>query len=87
MRRASKSIPANIAEGYGRIEAIREFRAYVNNALGSADEMIVHLKTARALGYAEGSQCDELIMAYTVVAKQLHRLMPSWQNFESRSKR
>jgi four helix bundle protein len=43
MRRASKSIPANIAEGYGRRRSVRDFKHYLAMALGSANEMVVHL--------------------------------------------
>ena len=39
VRRASKSIPANIAEGFGKQRSsTREFRRYLVIALGSADE-------------------------------------------------
>ena len=42
VRRASKSIPANIAEGFGKQRSsTREFRRYLVIALGSADEMRV----------------------------------------------
>ena len=42
VRRASKSICANLAEGFGRQPISRpEFRRFVMMALGSADEMQV----------------------------------------------
>src|SRR5581483_12522874 len=50
MRRASKSIPANIAEGWGR-QTQRNFAHFLGQALGSADEMLVHLDFAKDLGY------------------------------------
>ena len=78
MRRASKAIPANIAEGYGKKRSAREFKAYLTTALGSTNEMLVHLKIAASLDYVAREQCDELIAAYTVVGKQLHRLIERW---------
>ena len=44
MRRASKAIPANVAEGYGRKRSAKEFKAYLTTALGSTNEMLVHLQ-------------------------------------------
>lgn len=83
LRRATKSILANIAEGYGKNTSVREFKAYLNNALGSANETIVHLKVAQELGYVAPEDVEELIAGYTVVAKQLHRLRDTWQTFGS----
>ena len=78
MRRASKAIPANIAEGYGKRRSAREFKAYLTTALGSANEMLVHLKIAADLDYVPREHCDELTAAYTIVGKQLHRLIERW---------
>ena len=83
VRRASKSIPANIAEGYGKKRSAREFKAYLNNALGSANEVIVHLRIAEQLAYVDAETVRELTEGYTIVAKQLHRLMETWQTFDN----
>jgi four helix bundle protein len=81
LRRASKSIPANIAEGYGKKDSAREFKAYLNNALGSANEVMVHLEIASALQYVPDGDIQDLIDEYTVLAKQLHRLRENWRTF------
>ena len=78
MRRASKAIPANIAEGYGKKRSAREFKAYLTTALGSSNEMLVHLEIAAKLEYVTQERCQELIEAYAVVGKQLHRLIERW---------
>jgi len=78
MRRASKAIPANIAEGYGKKRSAREFKAYLTTALGSNNEMLVHVKIAASLDYVAQKHCQELIEAYTVIGKQLHRLIQRW---------
>lgn len=83
LRRASKSIPANVAEGYGKKRSSKEFKAYLGNALGSANEVIVHLKIAATLGYADADAVEELVSGYTIVAKQLHRLGEAWQDYQN----
>jgi four helix bundle protein len=81
LRRASKSILANIAEGYGNKRSPAKFRASLDIALGSTNEMIVHLEVGNAVGYFEQSEIDPLIEGYEIVAKQLYRLIQSWQDF------
>lgn len=76
MRRASRSVPANIAEGYARRRSAKEFCAYLTTALGSANEMPVHLQIARDLGFVESSQ---LYDRYDIVGRQLNRLISSWR--------
>jgi four helix bundle protein len=52
MRRASKSICGNIAEGYGkRRRSSAEFKRYLLMAIGSADEMRVWLRYCSDLEY------------------------------------
>ena len=82
MRRAAKSVPANIAEGYAKRRSAKEFRAFLTNAMGSATEMEVHLEIARELGYVTDEECARLVDEYQIVARQLYRLMEKWQSFE-----
>src|SRR6201987_3102033 len=59
MRRASKSIRGNIAEGYGkRRRSAAEFKRYLLMAIGSADEMQVWLKYAADLKYIDPAICE-----------------------------
>lgn len=78
LRRASKSVPANIAEGYAKRRSAKEFRAYLANAMGSATEMEVHLEIARELGYITTEQCATLVEEYQILARQLYRLIERW---------
>jgi len=43
LRRSSKAIPALIAEGYAKKHQPKAFQGYLVDALGEANEMIVHL--------------------------------------------
>jgi four helix bundle protein len=80
MRRASKSICANIAEGFAKQRASSaEFRRYVMMAVGSSDEMKVWLDYSRDLEYIDGHQVEEWQTEYTRVSRMLHRLMESWE--------
>jgi four helix bundle protein len=54
IRRASKSICANLAEGFGRQAVSKpEFRRFVTMALGSAGEMQVWTLYCRDLGHVD----------------------------------
>jgi four helix bundle protein len=85
MRRASKSIPANIAEGYGKRRSAKEFQSFLSHALGSATEMEVHLKIARELEYISDQAYASLQGEYEIIGKQLYRLMQHWRTLDSPS--
>ena len=54
IRRASKSICANIAEGYGRQKRSKaEFKRFLQMAIGSGDEMRVWVRYALDLDYID----------------------------------
>lgn len=75
MRRASKSICANIAEGYGRQSRSKaEFKRFLWMAIGSADEMRVWARFALDLGYIGEPLWREWRDEYQVVAKMLQSL-------------
>ena len=76
LRKAAVSIPANIAEGYGRKNSSTEFKHFLRNALGSSNEMTVLLSIAKDLGY---TQDDQLLSEYDQLGKQIYRLIESWQ--------
>jgi four helix bundle protein len=78
IRRASKSVVANIVEGYSHKDTPTKAKQFWRVAMGSANEMIEHLETAVALGYASQDTCQPYIEQYTVVAKQLNRLIQTW---------
>jgi four helix bundle protein len=86
IRRASKSIVANIAEGYGGKRSPAKFKAALSIALGSANEMVVHLEVGVAIGYFTTEEAQPLMEEYQVVAKQLYRLMENWQDYSRRGK-
>lgn len=81
MRRASKSIPTNIAEGYAKRLSEKEFRKYLFGAIGSCNEMIVHISFAKDLSFWKIEFCDDLLKRYDIVGKQLTRLIQNWKSY------
>lgn len=59
VRRAAASVPANIAEGYGRY-SINESVRYLNIANGSLVEVDTHLELAVRIGYLASTDVEAL---------------------------
>lgn len=75
LRRASKSVCANLAEGWGRRGfAPADFRRFVTMATGSADEMRVWLRYARDLGLIDEPTWSGWRSGYLEIAKMLQGL-------------
>ncbi len=74
IRRASSSIPANIAEGCGR-GGNAEFKQFLQIAMGSAGELEYHLLLARDLHYLTTADYDRLIASVIEVKKMLTALI------------
>ena len=79
IQRAAVSIPANLAEGFGKKESAAEFRRYVRMAMGSSNEIEVLLSISRDLGYLRENEARELIDKYIVVQKKLYNLAQRWE--------
>ena len=72
IRRASKSICANLAEGFGRQQQSRpEFRRFLIMAIGSADEMQVWALYCRDLGYLKAETAERWRVEYREIARML----------------
>ena len=80
MRRCSKSVCANIAEGFGkqRVSAA-EFGRYLGIAIGSADEMQLWRRYCLDLGYIDDAVYTSWQHHYVEIAKMLNGLRTSWK--------
>jgi four helix bundle protein len=76
IRRAVTSIPANIAEGWGR-QTTGEFRQFLHNAQGSLRELETHLVLALRLNLATNDQIQPLLEMCQVLGRQLINLQRS----------
>jgi four helix bundle protein len=75
MRRASKSICANVAEGYGRQKRSKaEFKRFLVMAIGSSDEMRVWVRYAFDLGYVDQSTWQKWRDEYQTISRMLQVL-------------
>jgi four helix bundle protein len=76
LRRSSKSICANLAEGRGRQQGSKaEFKRFVLIALGSADESRLWCHFAKDLGYLSEEQFSDLDARFGEVARMLNGLI------------
>ncbi|PSB33656.1 four helix bundle protein [Stenomitos frigidus] len=73
-RRASASIPANIAEGCGR-GTDADFARFLQMAMGSASELEYHLLLACDLGFLETSKHQKLASEVSEVKRMLTALI------------
>jgi four helix bundle protein len=79
MRRASKSVVDNIVEGYSHKDTLAKMKSFWRISMGSANEMIEHLEQTVLLKYALAESVQPLIDEYTIIAKQLNKLIRNWR--------
>ncbi len=76
IRRASKSVCANIAEGFGKQrKSPAEFKRFLMMAMGSADEMRVWCRYCFDLGYVDEDTWRQWRDEYHEIAKMLQGLL------------
>jgi len=74
MRRASVSIPSQIAEGYGR-QSKKQYRHFLSIAFGSAMELETQLILAKKLKLAKASELNKPEETLEEVLKMLNKLI------------
>jgi four helix bundle protein len=78
-RRAAVSIPANLAEGQGRI-GTKEFARFVAIAHGSLCELETELLLAEHLGFSEASQFAECKSLMEEIGRMCRSLLAMGEN-------
>ena len=78
MCRAAVSVPANIAEGYGR-QSTGEYRHFLSIGRGSLSELETHLLLCQRLGYLEAKEVASLLSEVEEILKMLSTLISKIQ--------
>ena len=72
LRRSSKSITANIVEGFGKQRFYKdEFKRMLVYSIGSCDETILWIKTSADLGYIDNQIRNKYIKEYKILVKKI----------------
>jgi four helix bundle protein len=73
IRRASVSVPANIAEGCGK-DSSADFARYIQIAIGSSSEVEYFILLARDLSYLNNDEFNDLSLTITEIKRMLSSL-------------
>ena len=79
IRRATKSIALNVAEGFGRQSSLEDFKSFLKIALGSCQEVKVLLDYSKDLKYITDEEHNELMKDYEEVSKMLVKMIKEWK--------
>ena len=72
MRRASVSIPSNIAEGSSRVSN-KDFKRFLSYSMGSAYELQTQLEISKDLGFLSLDKHEKLSAQLSSVIKQMSK--------------
>ncbi len=79
LRRSASSVPANIAEGWGR-DSSKEYLRFLSIAYGSLVELETHIQIAERLNYMEETKANSLLEQSNEIGKMISGLKKSIQN-------
>ncbi len=75
IRRSAKSIPANIAEGFGRRRYKNEYIRFLVYALASCDETRVHLDMLSRTNSLTNAPYQRLTEQYDILGRKLNNFL------------
>ncbi|MBL7733273.1 MAG: four helix bundle protein [Chitinophagaceae bacterium] len=81
LTRSSRSIAANIAEGWGKRVYENEFRRHLTYAIGSMEETRVWLLFSRDCKYISSEEYTRLITICDEIGAKLYKLYKNWKTF------
>lgn len=79
--RSSRSVAANIAEGWGKRIYENEFRKHLVYAMGSLEETKVWLLFAKDCNYTTETIYSDFCKKNNEIGAKLNRLYTSWRSF------
>jgi S23 ribosomal protein. len=81
MKRAARSIPANLAEGWAKRKYENIFKRHLYDCIGSCEEMKVWLEFAKSCKFLDSENFERLYKKYSQVGAMLASLVDKWQTF------
>ena len=85
LRRASVSVPSNIAEGMSR-SSDKEKAHFIEISYGSLMEVLCQMEISKELNYVTEEQMKNIENQITIIAKQLSKLRTTLSNSSLNSK-
>ena len=79
LRRSSRAIPANIAEGCGRQKSTKDTVNFLRTALGSNDEVLFNIEFCKDTRLIKKDTAAQLFAEYEILGKQLNKLIQNIQ--------
>ena len=79
IRRSSRSVKANIAEGWGKRVYTHVFKRHLVDFLGSKDETKSWLESARDCDYISEKEFETLTNAYDELGSKIFTLWQTWK--------
>jgi four helix bundle protein len=80
-KRAAKSIPVNLAEGFAKRSSEATFKNHLLICIGSSDEVISHLKTIIIVIPRLTIESNQLGEKYRILSKRLNSLHKKWHSY------
>ncbi len=77
--RSSRSIAANIAEGWGKRIYENEFKKHLIYAMGSLEETKVWMIFAKDCGYITEERLNEITEKFNSVGGKIYKLYKNWK--------
>jgi len=80
LRRAARSIPANLVEGWAKRNSAAEFKRYLQVAIGSCDEVKLWLEMSKDEGYIS----NEVLQSFADRLNRIGAMLASlWRHWRS----
>jgi four helix bundle protein len=79
IRRSSRSVKANIAEGWGKKVYIDVFKRHLIDSMGSKDETLSWLESAFDCKYISDKEFERLTKEYDTLGGKIYKLWENWK--------
>jgi len=79
LRRSSRSVPANIREGFAKRKYPDVFTRHLNDALGSSEETLTWLEFGYKCRYLSKNRFEIFSQQYQKTGAMIYKLMCNWQ--------